>query len=137
LLGEDLLVVNQNAIQLLEDDGSIRYNLPVSAVEPMVSVGGGTAAVCDVGGSSLYLLDETGVRRELTLSGGLRYYSARLNSAGWLAVTEEKNGYKASISVYNSSGELVFSFDSYDSYITDALVTEDCRYVAAVSLDPQ
>ena len=137
LLGEDLLVVNQNAIQLLEDDGSIRYNLPVSVVEPMVSVGGGTAAVCDVGGSSLYLLDETGVRRELTLSGGLRYYSARLNSAGWLAVTEEKNGYKASISVYNSSGELVFSFDSYDSYITDALVTEDCRYVAAVSLDPQ
>ena len=120
LLGEDLLVVNQNAIQLLEDDGSIRYNLPVSVVEPMVSVGGGTAAVCDVGGSSLYLLDETGVRRELTLSGGLRYYSARLNSAGWLAVTEEKNG-----------------FDSYDSYITDALVTEDCRYVAAVSLDPQ
>ena len=137
LLGEDLLVVNQNAIQLLEDDGSIRYNLPVSVVEPMVSVGGGTAAVCDVGGSSLYLLDKTGVRRELTLSGGLRYYSARLNSAGWLAVTEEKNGYKASISVYNSSGELVFSFDSYDSYITDALVTEDCRYVAAVSLDPQ
>ena len=137
LRGEDLLVVNQNAIQLLEDDGSIRYNLPVSVVEPMVSVGGGTAAVCDVGGSSLYLLDETGVRRELTLSGGLRYYSARLNSAGWLAVTEEKNGYKASISVYNSSGELVFSFDSYDSYITDALVTEDCRYVAAVSLDPQ
>ena len=137
LLGEDLLVVNQNAIQLLEDDGSIRYNLPVSVVEPMVSVGGGTAAVCDVGGSSLYLLDETGVRRELTLSGGLRYYSARLNSAGWLAVTEEKNGYKASISVYNSSGELVLSFDSYDSYITDALVTEDCRYVAAVSLDPQ
>ena len=49
LLGEDLLVVNQNAIQLLEDDGSIRYNLPVSVVEPMVSVGGGTAAVCDVG----------------------------------------------------------------------------------------
>ena len=52
-------------------------------------------------------------------------------------MTEEKNGYKASISVYNSSGELVFSFDSYDSYITDALVTEDCRSVVAVSLAPQ
>ena len=137
LLGEDLLVTNQNTVQLLSDDGTIRYSLSVSMTTPMVSVGGDVAAVCDVGGSSLYLLDETGTRREMTLSSGLRYYSARLNSAGWLAVTEEKNGYKASISVYNSSGELVFSFDSYDSYITDALVTEDCRSVVAVSLAPQ
>lgn len=137
LLGEDLLVTNQNTVQLLSDDGTIRYSLSVSMTTPMVSVGGDMAAVCDVGGSSLYLLDETGTRREMTLSSGLRYYSARLNSAGWLAVTEEKNGYKASISVYNSSGELVFSFDSYDSYITDALVTEDCRSVVAVSLAPQ
>ena len=137
LLGEDLLVTNQNTVQLLSDDGTIRYSLSVSMTTPMVSVGGDVAAVCDVGGSSLYLLDETGTRREMTLSSGLRYYSARLNSVGWLAVTEEKNGYKASISVYNSSGELVFSFDSYDSYITDALVTEDCRSVVAVSLAPQ
>lgn len=137
LLGEDLLVTNQNTVQLLSDDGTIRYSLSVSMTTPMVSVGGDMAAVCDVGGSSLYLLDETGTRREMTLSSGLRYYSARLSSAGWLAVTEEKNGYKASISVYNSSGELVFSFDSYDSYITDALVTEDCRSVVAVSLAPQ
>lgn len=137
LLGEDLLVANQNTVQLLSDDGTIRYSLSVSMTNPMVSVGGDMAAVCDIGGSSLYLLDETGTRREMTLSSGLRYYSARLNSSGWLAVTEEKNGYKASISVYNSSGELVFSFDSYDSYITDALVTEDCRSVVAVSLAPQ
>ena len=137
LLGEDLLVTNQNTVQLLSDDGTIRYSLSVSMTTPMVLVGGDVAAVCDVGGSSLYLLDETGTRREMTLSSGLRYYSARLNSSGWLAVTEEKNGYKASISVYNSSGELVFSFDSYDSYITDALVTEDCRSVVAVSLAPQ
>ena len=29
---------------------------------------------------------------------------------------------------------MVFYFDSYDSYISDAVVTEDCRYVAMVSL---
>ena len=50
LLGEDLLVVNQNAIQLLEDDGSIRYNLPVSVVEPMVSVAAARRRCADVGG---------------------------------------------------------------------------------------
>ena len=113
------------------------YNLSVSMTSPQISTGGGMAVVCDIGGSSLYLLDESGVRREMETSGGLRYYSARLNSSGWLSVTEEKNGYKASVSVYNSSGELVFSFDSYDSYISDALVTEDCRSVVAVGLNAQ
>ena len=137
MLGENLLLANQNAIQLLQDDGTMLYNLSVSMTSPQISTGGGMAVVCDIRGTSLYLLDESGVRREMETSGGLRYYSARLNSSGWLAVTEEKNGYKASVSVYNSSGELVFSFDSYDSYISDALVTEDCRSVVAVGLNAQ
>lgn len=137
VLGEELLVANQNSIQLLRDDGTILYTLSVSMTSPQISLGGDMVAVCDIGGTSLYLIDESGLRREMTTSGGLRYYSARLNSSGWLAVTEEKNGYKASVSVYNSSGELVFSFDSYDSYISDALVTEDCRSVAAVGLSAQ
>lgn len=50
LLGEDLLVVNQNTLQLLSDDGTIRYSLSVSMTTPMVSVGGDVAAVCDDGG---------------------------------------------------------------------------------------
>lgn len=137
LLGDSLLLANQNTIQLLDDDGTIRYNMSVSMTSPLISSGGDLAAVCDIGGSSLYLMDENGVRRSMETSGGLRYYSARLNSSGWLAVTEEKNGYKASVSVYNSSGELVFSFDSYDNYISDALVTEDCKSVVAVGLGAQ
>ena len=137
LLGDGLLVANQNTIQMLDDDGTIRYTTPVSMSAPLISASQDLAAVCDIGGGSLYLLDENGVRRTMKTSSGLRYYSARLNSAGWLAVTEEKNGYKASVSVYNSSGELVFSFDSYDNYISDALVTEDCKSVVAVGLGAQ
>lgn len=137
ILGDGLLVANQNTLQMLDDDGTIRYTTAVSMTAPSISANGELAVVCDIGGSSLYLLDEAGVRRQMTTSGDLRYYSARLNSAGWMAVTEEKNGYKASVSVYNSSGELVFSFDSYDNYICDALVTEDCRSVVAVGLGAQ
>ena len=137
MLGDGLLVANQNTIQLLDDDGTIRYTTSVSMSAPMISASGDMAAICDIGGTSIYLVDESGVRRTMKTSNGLRYYSARLNSSGWLAVTEEKNGYKASVSVYNSSGELVFSFDSYDNYISDALVTEDCQSVVAVGLGAQ
>ena len=52
-------------------------------------------------------------------------------------MTEQKNGYKAAVSVYNASGEPVFHFDSYDNYISDAIVTSDSRSVVAVSLESQ
>lgn len=136
-LGGSLLLVSGNSIQLLRDDGTALYDLQVSLKSPSLSVGDNAAAVCDVGGGTVYLLDTSGVYRELTASGSLCYYSARLNGKNYLAVTEQKTGYKASVTVYNDEGEKLFGFDSHDSYISDALVTEDCRYVVAVSLDPR
>jgi len=134
-LGESLLVVSPNTAQLLLDDGTIEYNLSLNMESPQLSVGSRLASVCDVGGSTLYLLDQSGIRRTLKTERGLSYYAARLNGGDYLAVTEQKSGYKASVSVYSPGGELVFHFDSYDNYISDAVVTEDCRSVVMVSLE--
>ena len=134
-LGEGLLVVGSNAVRLLQNDGTVAFELsPLGMEHPQLSVGGRQAAVCDVGGDTLHLFDQSGLRRTLRADRGLCYYAARLNSGGYLAVTEQKSGYKARVSVYDSGGAMVFYFDSYDSYISDAVVTEDCRYVAMVSL---
>ena len=134
-LGEDLLVVGPKSIRLLQDDGTAVYDLQVSMTAPRLSVGGKLAAVCDVGGSTLYVLDSAGVCRTLTTDRGLCYYTARMNEKDYLAVTEQKNGYKASGSVYDAEGELLFHCDSHDSYISDAAVTEDGKYLVAVGLD--
>jgi len=135
-LGEELLVVSPNAIRLMRDDATALYDLSVSMENPMLSVGKKQAAVCDVGGNVLYVLDELGVVRSLHTEPGLCFYSARMNSRDHLAVTEKKNGYKAAVSVYDADGELLFRFDSYDNYISDALVTDDGRSVIAVALSP-
>ena len=133
-LGENLLVVNSNEIQLLQDDGTVLYDLQVGLTAPQLSVGGKLAAVCDVGGDTLYVLDSAGVRRTLTADRGLCYYTARVSAGDYLTVTEQKSGYKASVSVYDSGGELLFHFDSHESYISDAAVTEDGKRLVAVSL---
>ncbi|MCI9443803.1 MAG: hypothetical protein HFF69_03680 [Oscillospiraceae bacterium] len=135
-LGDSLLVVSPNSAQLLQDDGSIIYDLSIQTTNPQLSIGKNLAAVCDVGGGTVYLLDGTGIQRTLRKEGELCYYSARLNSSDYLAVIEQKNGYKASAAVYDSAGELLFSFDSYDNYLSDAIVTADGRYLTAVSLEP-
>lgn len=133
-LGEQLLVATPNSLRLLDAGGAVLCDEPVNLSTPALSTGTSRAVVWDVGGTNLYLLDSTGLREKKTTSGGQVYYTARLNSRDWLAVTEQKSGYKDAVSVYNPSGELVFHFDSYDSYISDAVVTENCSKLVAVSL---
>lgn len=133
-LGEQLLVVTPNTLRLLDAGGAVLCDEPVNLTSPGLSTGGSRAVVWDVGGGSLYLIDSTGLRERKNTASGLVYYTARLNSRDWLAVTEQKSGYKDTVSVYNSAGSLVFHFDSYDRYISDAVVTEDCSKLVAVSL---
>lgn len=133
-LGDRLLVAGSNAVRIFQDDGTMVYELsPLGMETPQLSVGGGQAAVYDVGGGTLHLLGPEGLIRTMKTERELCYYAARLNGSGYLAVTEQRSGYKARVSVYDSGGEQIFYFDSYDNYITDAIVTEDCRSVAAVS----
>lgn len=136
-LGDVLVLANSSQISLLGDDGSVIYDQAASLGSPSLSVGRSLAAVCDVGGSKLYVLSAAGLERELTAEGGLCYYAARMNAGDYLAVTEQKSGYKAAVTVYDPSGEKVFSFDSHDNYLSDALVMPDNKRVAVVSLEPQ
>lgn len=134
-VGDCLLVASLNTAQMIGDDGVIIYEQRLNMSSPQISTGARQASICDVGGDTLYLLDQSGVRRTMKTERGLCYYSARLNGSDYLAVTEQKSGYKAMVSVYNGLGELAFHFDSYDNYISDAVVTEDCRSVVLVSLE--
>lgn len=136
-LGTNLLVVNPNTAQLIADDGSVIYDLSLKMSSPQLSIGKRYASVCDVGGGTIYILDENGVSRTLETERGLQYFSARLNGSDHLAVTEQKSGYKTSVSVYDEEGTLLFSFDSHDNYISDAVVTENDRRLLVVTLDTQ
>ena len=136
-LGTCLLVVNPNTAQLIADDGSVLYDLPIRMSAPQLSVGSQLAAICDVDGDTLYVLDQSGIRRTLRADNNQCFFSANLNGSDYLAVTEQKRGYKASVSVYNPNGELIFGFDSYNSYLSDAKVTEDGRNLVIVSLESQ
>lgn len=134
-LGTGFLVVGSNAVRLYQNAGEAAFEIaPLGMEHPQLSVGFRQAAVCSVGGDTLYILDQSGLRRTMHTERGLCYYGARFNGSDYLAVTEQRNGYKGRVSVYNSEGTLIFGFDSYEQYITDAVVSEDCKQLVAVSL---
>lgn len=134
LLGESLVVLSDASLSLYNGAGEEVWSAPVTMTAPALTSGGGRAAAYDVGGTSLYVLDQTGLLLELTADEEEPYISAALNKNGELAVTAQKKGYKGSVKVYDRAlgEEPVFEFKSSQRFVSDGYVLGDA--LAAVTL---
>ena len=133
-VGEDLVLVSQNYIQFLQEDGTVGFSQQVQLSQPALTTSDSLAAAYDVGGQNLYLCSKDAVLMEIHLEEGYGIISARINSKGWLAVVAQSSGYKATVSVYNSQQELVYEYNSSSRFLIDALVEENCGEMTAVAL---
>lgn len=134
MLGDSLLVVSTTRVALTDDEGAELFSQSVSLANPAIASGAQTAAVYDIGGDTLLLLGRRGLVRDMSGESGSGILSASLNASDYLAVTTKKSGYKSAVTVYDASGEPVFTFNSSDRYVSDAIVLNDCRHLAAVTL---
>lgn len=134
LLGESLVVLSDASLSLYNGAGEEVWSAPVTMTAPALVSGGGRAAAYDVGGTALYVLDQSGLLLELDAGEEEPYISATLNQNGELAVTAQKKGYKGSVKVYDKSlnPDPVFEFKSSRRYVLDGYVVGDD--LAAVTL---
>ena len=132
--GECLVVLSQNTVQFLENDGTAYFAQQVQLSQPALSVGGELAAAYDVGGENLYLFSREGERLHLELEEGCGIISARLNDSGYLAVVSEGSGYKGIVDIYDSKQEKVFTYNSSSRFLIDAVVSKDCSSALVVAL---
>ena len=128
LLGESL------SLRLFNAAGEEVWSAAVTMASPALVTGGGRAAAYDVGGTALYVLDQTGLLLELTADEEEPYIAASLNKDGRLAVTAQKRGYKGSVRVYGQDLDEIpdFEFQSSQRFVLDGYVLGDC--LAAVTL---
>ena len=134
LMGDNLLVVSSTRMTLLSAGQETLVNESVKLAHPAVVCVGDTAAVYDVGGTALYLVTAKGTVRDLTGEAPGEILSASLNAQGDLALTTNKSGYKSAVSVYDAGFTPRFTFNSSDSYVADACVTDDGKHLAVVTL---
>ena len=132
VLGERLVVLSDASLSLLDSGGTEIWSTPVTMTSPARASGGGRAVAYDVGGTSLYVLDQTGLLLELTAGEEEPYISATLNRNGELAVTAQKRGYKGSVLMYSRDLKPAFEFQSSQRFVLDGYVLGD--YLAAVTL---
>ncbi len=133
LLGDDLLVCSNGGVRLYSGGGVCYVEDALVLNNPVAEVCGDRAAVYAAGGNAIYLYRNRTRYGELTgLEGEL--LSVRLNGAGWLAVTTRESGYKAVVTIYDDDLEKRMSFRLSSAFVNDALVTEDCKSLAVISL---
>ena len=131
--GNELLVCTQSQVQLFTPAGATTVKETVSMEAPALNVAGKYAVVYDVGGKQLLLLEGDKLLQKLELPGEDTLLCATVNEKGWVAVTSKEGGYKGVVTVYNPAFEAVLAIRLSSRYVSDAVVTPDCRGVYVVS----
>lgn len=131
-LDGSLLITSPNQIRLVTESGAVRYEEGIRFQSCGVVQKNAYAAVFDIGGTDIYVLDSHGLVRHMTADGQI--LSVTLSEKGYMAVTVNGSGYKATVNVYDEQGQPVFDFHSADRFVTTAAVSRDGKYVTAVAL---
>ena len=133
----------ENGVLMASDTGA-RYYSPsgelyaeeVRSLEhPVLTHSDSCGVVYDAGGQDLFLFRGVEEAFRLTLEGDGDLLSARVNDAGWLAVTAQESGYKGAVTVYDSTYERkIIQINLSSTFVVDAAVSPDCKTVAIVTM---
>lgn len=131
-LKDSLILASPRRIMQLGDNGKHRYNVDVKFHKSAIATSSELAAVYDIGGREIHLLNKDGLVRTLQAEGNI--LACSINEQGYLAVTTSKTGYKASVSVYDDKGKMPFQFNSSDRFLMTAVVSNSGQQMAAVTM---
>ena len=132
-LDNNLLICTQSQLQVLSPKGTPQVKESISMGSPALNTAGKYAVLYDVGGQQLCLVSGDNLAYKNTYPDEVSILCATVNDRGWMAVTTREDGYKAVVTVYNDIYEPVLSIRLSSRYVTDAVVTPDCRGVYLIS----
>lgn len=127
-----LVTVAANQVRLLDERSQVLYQNSVRFLHPDLVSGGGVAVSYDIGGTALYALDSKGLRWQQETEGEL--LAVTVNPHGYVTAVYNKSGAKAAVTVWDSNGAAVFTFQSAQRFVMTAALGQDDRTLAAVTM---
>lgn len=127
-----LVTVAANQVRLLDERSQVLYQNSVRFLHPDLMSGGGVAVAYDIGGTALYALDSKGLRWQQETEGEL--LAVTVNPHGYVTAVYNKSGAKAAVTVWDSNGAAVFTFQSAQRFVMTAALGQDDRTLAAVTM---
>ncbi len=129
-----LLVCSTTTLQLYSSSGTQELSVAVSMENPVVDVSGEYALIYDAGGSEAYVLHGANQIFSYETDSGYDLISGHINEKGYFTIVEQTSGYKATVTVYNSSAEKQISWNESTNFIMDAAVSPDNRILAMIKI---
>lgn len=134
-LEDGILLSSTSGVRYYSFSGETYAQEVLTLEHPTLSTAGATGVAYDVGGQNLFVFRNAQEAFRLTLDDENSLLSARVNEAGWLAVTAQQSGYKGSVTVYNSTfDKTVIQINLSSTFIMDAVLSPDCKTVAILTL---
>ena len=127
-----LVTVAANQVRLLDERSQVLYQNSVRFLHPDLGSGGGVAVAYDIGGTGLDALDSKGLRWQQETEGEL--IAVTVNPHGYVTAVYNKSGAKAAVTVWDSNGAAVFTFQSAQRFVMTAALGQDDRTLAAVTM---
>lgn len=127
-----LVTVAANQVRVLDERSQVLYQNSVRFLHPDLVSGGGVAVSYDIGGTALYALDSKGLRWQQETEGEL--IAVTVNPHGYVTAVYNKSGAKAAVTVWDSNGAAVFTFQSAQRFVMTAALGQDDRTLAAVTM---
>ena len=134
VVDDTLIVCSTGELQVFDQIGEKLLEQPVRMEQPVISAAGSYALAYDSNGAQLFVLRNAVVTQRYTATGEQGILSARINTSGWTAVVEQATGYKAAVTVYDTSFQPRLTENISSSYIMDAALSDDNATLALVSI---
>ncbi|MDR3278495.1 MAG: DUF5711 family protein [Oscillospiraceae bacterium] len=132
--GDGIIAAGGMGIQVLDGYGEETARAAVRLENPTVSASDGTAAVFDVGGTVLRILEGGVVKAAPEVPGAI--ISCSVGGGGAVALcTRESGGYKGCVTVYSAEDfEEVYKWYAADGYVLSASLADDNKRLAVLTV---
>lgn len=120
-LSGSLIVLADTHYYIFDKNGTVTAENQHTFANPVMSTADKRAVVYDQGGKSFRLISKNNTLYEKTIEDNI--ILASVSAEGKVAVVTRSDKYLAVLTIYDSNGNLIFTYKSYDGRITDVAFT--------------
>lgn len=131
-LGSGLLSASSTGFSLQDEKGEVLATVVAAMEQPAVSAGESYAAVYDLGGKSLWILEPDGRRQSLSFDGEILL--AEVSSGGCMTVVCRETGYRGLVCVYNAEHREIYRWYAGSAWPMSARVSPNGKMLAVLCL---
>lgn len=128
--GGDMVAVSETRYRGFTKDGEMLWEIPIGMQSPQITVRGEYVLINETGAKKILLYKGKKLVYETSTEGNI--ISCDMSRKGDVVAVTDKEYYKGQVVVLNSSGKVIFAWDSGSYNILDAAISDDRR--VAVSL---